>query len=57
MAKVRLNLRDMTIPEKVAFARQVISAMTNNTNFPTPTPTLGEVTVAANDLEVAANQA
>ncbi len=53
MAKVKLNLRNLTIPEKVARARQIVAAMTGNSNFPTPNPTLASVTTAIDALETA----
>jgi len=57
MPKVKLNLRNLTIPEKIARARQIVGAMTGNANFTTPHPTLAEVTTAADALETAANAA
>ncbi|HEX8191066.1 MAG TPA: fibronectin type III domain-containing protein [Pyrinomonadaceae bacterium] len=53
MPKVKLNLRNLTIPEKIARARQIVAAMTGNSNFPTPNPTLAAVTTAINELETA----
>ena len=57
MPKVKLNLRNLTVLEKIARARQVVAALTGNTNFPTPHPTLAEVTAAADALEAAADAA
>lgn len=57
MPKVKLNFRNLSVPEKVARAQQVVAALTGNTNFPTPHPTLAEVTAAADALEAAANTA
>ena len=57
MPKVKLNLRNLTIPEKVARAQQIVAALTGNSNFPTPHPALAEVTAAAGALETAANAA
>ena len=57
MAKVRLNLSRLPIPQKIAKARQIIEALTGNTNFPTPTPALATVTGAINALDAAFNAA
>ena len=57
MPKIKLNFHSLTIPEKIARAQQVVAALTGNTNFPTPHPTLAEVTAAADALEAAANAA
>jgi hypothetical protein len=55
MSKVRLNLSDLSIPEKIAKAQQVVTALTANPNFPVPTPALANITSAANDLKTAAD--
>lgn len=57
MPKVKLNFRNLSVPEKIARSQQVVAALTGNSNFPTPHPTLAEVTTAANELEAAANAA
>lgn len=57
MPKVKLNLRNLTTPEKIARAQQIVAALTGNADFPTPHPPLAEVTAAAGALEVAANAA
>lgn len=41
----------------LAFARNVVKLMTNNLNYPTPSPTLASVTAAADDLEEAIQNA
>ena len=56
MARIRLNLRNLTIPAKIAKTRQIATAMTDNKNFPNPTPPLTEVTAAADGLEQSAAQ-
>jgi hypothetical protein len=48
--KVKLNLRKLSVPEKVARARQMISALTGNPDFPTPSPTLAAATAVTDDL-------
>ncbi|MFL6336180.1 MAG: fibronectin type III domain-containing protein [Pyrinomonadaceae bacterium] len=57
MPKIKLNFGRLTIPEKIARTRQVVAALTGNANFPTPHPTLAEVSAAADALEAAANTA
>ena len=57
MSKVRLNLASLTIPEKVTKARQIVSALTGNSSFATPSPTLTNITSAVDELESAAGDA
>lgn len=57
MPKIKLNFSRLSIPEKLARARQIVAALTGNTNFPTPTPTLSQVTTAIDELETADNDA
>ena len=53
MARIRLNLKNLTIPEKIAKGRQIVTAMTNNTSFANPTPALPDVTAHLDQLEKA----
>jgi len=53
MAKIRLNLSGLSTAQKLAKAEQVVTAMTGNTNFPTPTPPLSTITTAATELRAA----
>jgi len=50
MARVRLNLKNLSVTDKLAKGRQIVTAMTNNTNFPNPNPPLSEVTSFLDDL-------
>jgi hypothetical protein len=50
MARIRLNLYKLSLTEKIAKGKQIVTAMTNNTNFPTPNPPLIEVTAALDEL-------
>ena len=50
MARIRLNLKNLTVTEKVAKGRQIVTAMSNNTSFPNPNPPLAEVTAALDEL-------
>src|SRR5215471_8720492 len=54
MAKIRLNLSSLTVPAKVAKAEQIVTAMTGNASFPTPSPALPTITTAAKELGSAA---
>jgi len=51
MARIRLNLRNLSVTEKMAKARQIVTALTNNASFPNPHPSLTDVTAAADDLD------
>jgi hypothetical protein len=53
VARIRLNLRNLSITEKLAKGRQIVTAMTNNASFSTPTPPLSEVTARLDDLDKA----
>ena len=53
MARIRLNLKNLTITEKIAKGRQIVTAMSNNNSFPSPSPPLTDVTTALEDLEKA----
>lgn len=57
MAQVKLNLRELTIPDKVQKFRQIITAMTGNPNFTTPDPALAALTTATDNLENTYNAA
>lgn len=56
-AQVKLELDRMSLPDKVQFTRQVVTAMTGNANFTTPVPVLLAVTASANATETAFNVA
>jgi hypothetical protein len=36
MARIRLNLKNLSITDKLAKGRRIVTAMTNNASFPTP---------------------
>jgi|SRR5215813_6515001 len=50
MARIRLNLKNLSITDKLAKGRQIVTAMTNNTSFPNPNPPLTEITTALDEL-------
>ncbi len=51
--RIKLNLSRLSLTEKVAKGRQIVTALTGNSDFPTPTPALAGITTAINDLEAA----
>jgi len=53
MARIRLNLKNLTIPEKIAKGRQIVTAMTAHPSFTNPTPALAEVIARLDQLEKA----
>jgi hypothetical protein len=53
MARIRLNLKRLSVTDKIAKGRQIVTAMTNNTSFPNPSPALPEVTAALDALSEA----
>src|SRR5215218_8031431 len=53
MARIRLNLRNLSVTEKIAEGRQIVTALTDNASFPNPSPPLTEVTTAVDELEKA----
>ena len=57
MAQIKLNFSRLSIPEKIARARQIVAAMNGNPHFPSPQPPLSVITVAADELEAAAGDA
>lgn len=56
MATIKLNLSKLSITGKLDLARQIVQAMTGNSNFNTPNPTLAQITTAADSLEAARNE-
>lgn len=53
MPKIKLNLSSLSIPQKIAKAQQIVTALTGNVSFPTPAPALAIITTATNDLSTA----
>ena len=51
MKKIKLNLGNTTIPDKIQKARTIVTKITGNANFTTPSPALTVVTGAINKLE------
>ncbi len=57
MSRIKLNLRSLTIPEKIARSQQIVAALTDNPNFNAPHPPLAQVSAAISELETATNAA
>ena len=57
MARIKFNLRNLSIPEKIARSQQIVAALTGNPNFNAPHPPLAQVTAAIDELEAASNAA
>jgi hypothetical protein len=57
MAKIKFSLNKLSLSEKIAKARQIVDALTDNPSFPTPTPTLAAATAAIDEAEKAALEA
>lgn len=53
MAKIKLNFGNLSIPEKIARARQIVTALTGNADYASPQPALADVTSAIDKLETA----
>jgi hypothetical protein len=56
MARIRLDLRNLSVPAKIAKGRQIVTAMTDHKSFPNPTPPLSDVTAAVDRLAQASSQ-
>jgi len=54
MAKVKLNFRRLSVPEKIAKARQIVTALTGNNNFPNPSPPLATITAGVKRTSIGA---
>jgi len=53
MAGIKLNLRNLSVTDKIAEGRQIVTAITNNERFTNPNPPLSDVATAIDDLEQA----
>ena len=51
MSKIKLNLRSLSVPEKIGKGRQIVASMTNNSSFATPHPPLTDITTFLTTLE------
>ncbi|MBC8031267.1 MAG: fibronectin type III domain-containing protein [Pyrinomonadaceae bacterium] len=53
MPRIKLNFHQLSITDKIAKARQIVSSLTGNPAFVTPTPALATATAAIDNLETA----
>ncbi len=53
MSRIRLNLRSLSVIDKLAKGRHIVSSMTNNATFQTPNPPLTEIAAALDELDKA----
>ncbi len=53
MAKIILTLLKLPIVQKIAFTRNVVTMMIDNTDYLTPDPPLADLTTAADETETA----
>jgi hypothetical protein len=51
--QIKLDLQGKTVPQKIQFLRDIVTQMTGNANYPTPSPALTVITAKANALETA----
>jgi hypothetical protein len=51
MSKIKLNLRNLSVPDKIGKGRQILAAMTNNTSFANPHPPLPDIAASLTTLE------
>jgi len=57
MSRIKLNLKGLSVPEKLARSQQIVRALTGNPNFTSPHPPLAQVSAAIEELEAASNDA
>jgi hypothetical protein len=57
MALIKLNFARLSVPEKIALTRRIVTKMSGNRLFPTPQPPLTAITGAADALEQAESEA
>lgn len=57
MGRIKLSFNRLSLTEKIAKARQLVSALSDNPGFSTPSPTLATLTAAINETETAAAEA
>lgn len=57
MALIKLNFGRLSVPEKIALTRRIVTRMTGNARFTTSQPPLSAITAAADTLEQAESEA
>ena len=53
MSRIRLNLRNLSVTDKLAKGRHIVGSLSNNTAFQTPSPPLAEITSVLDELDKA----
>ena len=53
MADVKVGLRNLSVPQKIAKATAIVNQMTGNASYPTPNPALADVTTKTTALDAA----
>jgi len=53
MPRIRLNLKNLSVTDKIAKGRHIVTSMTDNKSFPSPIPPLPEITTALDNLSEA----
>ena len=56
MAKVKIGMKGLTVPEQIERARLIVTNMTGNADYTTPSPALTVISTAADALETAYNE-
>src|SRR5258707_13566956 len=51
MARVKLNFKRLSVPEKISKARQILSALTGNATFTNPVPPLAALGAGVDALD------
>ena len=51
--QIVLDLKNITVPDKIQFLREIVTQITGNANYTTPSPALATITGKANALETA----
>ncbi|MBL0309038.1 MAG: fibronectin type III domain-containing protein [Bacteroidetes bacterium] len=55
MSKVKMGFAGLSIPSQIERSRWIVTRITGNPNYPTPIPSLADLTTATDALEVAYN--
>lgn len=57
MPKIKLNFKNLSIPEKIARARQIVTSLTDNPDYTTTQPPLAQITSTIDALYTAYTEA
>ena len=56
MPKTKLNFRNLAVSAKIAKAKQIVTALTGNPNFPSPNPPLADITAVITQTETKSSE-